>query len=303
MKKAILLIPVIFLITFLSCKKLERIVMIKTVSADETTLVVKGELVDAGAQAITYGFCWSTEPGASFTDSKKVVGSSEEATPFQTTIAGLVPGTRYYIRAFASGESGILYGEELSLVVSSGTVEYYYDDGTAENGWRFNSGFDGSLGNLFPISTSGSIKSINVFFTQSSDAGSGTLTIDVYNSDFTRIGGVSAFTPAVEVWTTKSANITFNGSFFVMVTWKTTTGPTNYLGSDENGPNVSMDLAWYLNDEGQWAKLSSDGNVPSIFLIRVTATLFSNKSIPAYVEFDATRIPDADGAAGLQSIN
>lgn len=54
------------------------------------------------------GFCWSTNPNPTVTDSKLAIGSG--AGLYEGTITGLTPGTSYYVRPYAIGVSGTFYG-------------------------------------------------------------------------------------------------------------------------------------------------------------------------------------------------
>jgi uncharacterized protein (TIGR02145 family) len=59
------------------------------------------------------GICWSTSPGPDTSDFKTYDGYTGEA--FKSYMTALVPGTRYYVRAYAVNRSGISYGEEIEF--------------------------------------------------------------------------------------------------------------------------------------------------------------------------------------------
>ena len=61
-------------------------------------------------------------------------------------------------------------------------------------------------------------------------------------------------------WVTVTApDIPFSGPFYAMVKWDNNPTATNYFGWDNNGPNAALDLGWYRDAAGVWAKLSTFG--------------------------------------------
>ena len=59
------------------------------------------------------GICWGNNPAPDTSDFKTYDGYGNEA--FTSHITGLVPDTRYFVRAYAQNRSGISYGEEISF--------------------------------------------------------------------------------------------------------------------------------------------------------------------------------------------
>jgi hypothetical protein len=70
------------------------------------------------------GICYNTSPHPSISDS--VFFSTSASDSFNCTLTRLIPGKQYYIRAFAKNETGIFYGNEVSLKVGvvHGTINY-----------------------------------------------------------------------------------------------------------------------------------------------------------------------------------
>jgi formylglycine-generating enzyme required for sulfatase activity len=73
-----------------------------------------GEVVDAGGSAVTQrGVCWNTAgaptPADSFTNDGAGTGA------FTSALTGLVPNTRYWVRAYAVNAAGPAYGAETSF--------------------------------------------------------------------------------------------------------------------------------------------------------------------------------------------
>lgn len=80
-------------------------------SAIQSTL--RGNLA-GGTNATQRGFCYSTVPGTTISDSTVMAGSGNG--DFGMTIYGLTPGTTYYWKAFALKNNGtVYYGNEKSL--------------------------------------------------------------------------------------------------------------------------------------------------------------------------------------------
>jgi uncharacterized protein (TIGR02145 family) len=81
-------------------------------SATWTTAVSGGNITNNGGAAVTArGVCWSTSSGPVATGSHTTDGTGNGI--FTSNIAGLSPGTTYYIRAYATNTAGTSYGNEL----------------------------------------------------------------------------------------------------------------------------------------------------------------------------------------------
>jgi len=77
---------------------------------------------DGGAAVTARGVCWNTTSAPTINNFKTVNGSGTGT--FTSNITGLIPGTTYYIRAYALNSAGISYGNELifTCLSRSGTV-------------------------------------------------------------------------------------------------------------------------------------------------------------------------------------
>ncbi len=79
-----------------------------------TTAVSGGNVTSDGGAAVTArGVCWSTNHNPTTADSKTVDGSGTGA--FTSNLNGLIAGTTYYIRAYATNSAGTAYGDEVSF--------------------------------------------------------------------------------------------------------------------------------------------------------------------------------------------
>jgi uncharacterized protein (TIGR02145 family) len=78
----------------------------------KTKAVTGGDKISQGADAIIeYGLCWSTTPLPTLLDNKYIISGSV-SDKFTCNITGLTPGTKYYLRAFATNNYGTGYGNE-----------------------------------------------------------------------------------------------------------------------------------------------------------------------------------------------
>lgn len=69
--------------------------------------------VNSDSQILSRGICWSTSSVPTIDDNRTEKGTGPGI--FECTITGLIPGTTYYVRAYASNASGIFYSGEFSL--------------------------------------------------------------------------------------------------------------------------------------------------------------------------------------------
>ena len=124
----------------------------------KTTAVCGGEVKSENGWAVTErGVCWGVEPNPTPSDNCTVDGDG--IGKFTSVITGLIPGTKYYVRAYAKNAAGTGFGAERSFttlenggggdgcfsVSSTTTVEFapgnLYWDGSAfrfeANQWSF----------------------------------------------------------------------------------------------------------------------------------------------------------------------
>jgi uncharacterized protein (TIGR02145 family) len=70
-------------------------------------------IYDGGAAIIAKGVCWSTSPEPDISDSFTTNGT--DTSRYQSIMASLLPGTKYYVRAYAKNISWTAYGEEVTF--------------------------------------------------------------------------------------------------------------------------------------------------------------------------------------------
>ena len=84
---------------------------IGTISADANgTLLFKGSPI-----ATEHGFVWSTSPNPTISDSITQLGVPGSRGTFSRSITGLVSGTTYYYRAYATNPAGTSYGDNVQF--------------------------------------------------------------------------------------------------------------------------------------------------------------------------------------------
>jgi len=75
-----------------------------------------GTLVDLGIPAAeAYGICWNIDGSPITADSCVDLGTAGDTGAFTVSLTDLVPGTTYFVRAFATNQAGTTYGEALTF--------------------------------------------------------------------------------------------------------------------------------------------------------------------------------------------
>ena len=111
---------IFFIATLESCSKKELPVLTTSpVSGITITSATGGgTITDEGSSAVvSLGICWSTDPEPTVQDFK----TSEMAgvTQFTSIMKGLMGGTKYYVRAYASNDAGTSYGNQVVFATSA----------------------------------------------------------------------------------------------------------------------------------------------------------------------------------------
>jgi CubicO group peptidase (beta-lactamase class C family) len=128
------------LLIFLSCSKddNEIQVVLPTISTTAitsitfTTAISGGNISNnGGSEIIAKGICWSTNPNPTIANSKTIDGIGLGI--FNSNITGLLEGTTYYVRAYATNEIGTVYGDEKNF---STIIESMYFPPLASENWE-----------------------------------------------------------------------------------------------------------------------------------------------------------------------
>lgn len=101
--------------TFMTLDGTPIINTIDVTRISKTTVTCGGNIIDDGSfEIIARGICISTSMNPLVSDFKIEIGNGTGL--FVGTIDGLSPGTRYYIRSYATNINGTFYGNQLSFV-------------------------------------------------------------------------------------------------------------------------------------------------------------------------------------------
>jgi uncharacterized protein (TIGR02145 family) len=107
---------VIVFALFYGCKKEEVPTLTTTAVSSITTISASsgGNITDDGGADVTArGVCWGTATMPAITGSKTTDGTGIGS--FTSSLTGLTPNTKYYVRAYATNSEGTGYGSEVSF--------------------------------------------------------------------------------------------------------------------------------------------------------------------------------------------
>ncbi len=97
-------------------------IMLPTLSTKPVTEIKSREALsggdiidDGGVPVIVRGICWDTLPDPTVDLVSKTNDASGGVGEYSNALAGLIPHTKYYVRAFATNSLGTAYGEEFSF--------------------------------------------------------------------------------------------------------------------------------------------------------------------------------------------
>ncbi len=89
---------------------------------NQTNAIVSGKIVSNGGKELTErGICWHTSANPVITNNKKT-SPPYSLGELDCLINNLLPGTKYYVRAYARNSSGTAYGNELSFITNPATI-------------------------------------------------------------------------------------------------------------------------------------------------------------------------------------
>jgi uncharacterized protein (TIGR02145 family) len=115
-------LPIKLLVSFgisvlcvINCEKPEHVTIIETGTVQEvtsTSVTVTGNIIDVGEGIYTYGHMASTD--SSYTENtRKSILASPKTGIYYSTVTCLNPDTLYYVRAYATGSNGTVYGKSV----------------------------------------------------------------------------------------------------------------------------------------------------------------------------------------------
>jgi uncharacterized protein (TIGR02145 family) len=115
----IVLLSIALIATMHSCKKVTAptVTTVGISCITQTNAKSGGNVIDdGGAEVNSRGICWSTTQNPTIGTNKTMDGASTGT--FISTLTGLTPNTKYYVRAYAFNGEGIGYGNEVSFTTS-----------------------------------------------------------------------------------------------------------------------------------------------------------------------------------------
>jgi uncharacterized protein (TIGR02145 family) len=104
-----------------TCKEPERQMLVTTGTITNiltTTADAGGEILDLGEGGTKFGHCYSTSPNAAISGTKTEY-SNPPLGGFTSALTGLAPETKYYIKAYLSRGSEVVYGKEITFTTLS----------------------------------------------------------------------------------------------------------------------------------------------------------------------------------------
>jgi len=102
-------------VIFVTTENLPSVTTSEVKSLTAGTLISGGNVISAGNSNVTSrGVCWATHPNPTINDNLTTEGSGTGS--FISNIQGLIPGTRYYLSAYATNDFGTAYGNEVTWV-------------------------------------------------------------------------------------------------------------------------------------------------------------------------------------------
>ncbi|MGV8091357.1 MAG: hypothetical protein AB2L24_05760 [Mangrovibacterium sp.] len=102
-----------------------------TVTSITTNSAISGGSVtnDGGATVTSHGVCWSTAPNPTVSLPTKTVDGSGTGS-FTSSIKGLSPNTKYYVRSYATNSVGTGYGSERNFTTEAEQNDFYISNAT-----------------------------------------------------------------------------------------------------------------------------------------------------------------------------
>ncbi len=105
-------------VSFMALEGLPVVLTLDMTDITSTTAKGHGKVTDQGGSAVTErGICWSTSPSP--TTSGSHANSGTGAGEYTVSISNLTPGTKYYVRAYATNSQGTTYGEQKDFTTAA----------------------------------------------------------------------------------------------------------------------------------------------------------------------------------------
>jgi outer membrane protein assembly factor BamB len=107
---------------------LPTITTVTPAAISQTSAISGGNITADGGSPVTIrGICWSTSAAPVVTGSHTTDGSGTGT--YASAMTALLPGTQYYIRAYATNSNGTAYGNEINFTTINDTATVYVGAG------------------------------------------------------------------------------------------------------------------------------------------------------------------------------
>lgn len=121
-------------VTFTTLKTLPIVATKNITSISSMGAVTGGTITSAGGGTISdKGICWSEAENPTVNDTK--ISSGAGTAAYTSAIITAVPGTIYYVRAYATNELGTVYGTQKTFTALSNVTYYDFETGMKPAGW------------------------------------------------------------------------------------------------------------------------------------------------------------------------
>ena len=105
-------------VSFTALEGLPVVLTLDMTDITSTTAKGHGKVTDQGGSAVTErGICWSTSPSPTTSGSHFQSGTG--TGEYSVSISDLTPGTKYYVRAYATNSQGTTYGEQKDFTTAA----------------------------------------------------------------------------------------------------------------------------------------------------------------------------------------
>lgn len=84
-----------------------------------TSVTVTGRLISLGDGIKQYGHCYARSPNPTISENKTEFGAAIGLGDFTSYLAGLEPGTEYFVKAYVNCDRTTVYGKEISFTTTT----------------------------------------------------------------------------------------------------------------------------------------------------------------------------------------
>ena len=84
-----------------------------------STADIAGHILSVGDGIKQYGHCYSQVPGPTVSDDRTVFSVAIGIGAYSSHLVNLEPGTKYYVKAYSTNGSAVVYGKELSFTTAA----------------------------------------------------------------------------------------------------------------------------------------------------------------------------------------